>query len=350
MRVLAINSSLRGGGQSTTELMISWLAGGMKEAGAEVRVINLRKKKVRYCTGCYSCSTRTPGRCVIKDDMTEEIYPGFLKSDLAVLGTPLFYNTLNAPMKAFIERTWPVCIPYLEQEEDGTWTHPLRHPLPRVVMLAVAGFPDISVFKPLSDYARGLFGERLAAEIYRPGSETLIRSSGKLKEEVKDAVHRAGIQLVTDGNVDDLTLETIARPTGDVDTFREMANCFWKTCINEKVTPRQFDKRGMVPRPDSISSFLAVMGKGISLPEDDSIEAVIGFSFSGEPAGDCHFAISRGAVIAREGRSEATDLLIETPFDAWADIMTGKADAKELFMNGTCRATGDFALMNLFSG
>ncbi len=36
MRILAINSSPRGGGQSETELMLNHLVKGMRNAGAEV--------------------------------------------------------------------------------------------------------------------------------------------------------------------------------------------------------------------------------------------------------------------------------------------------------------------------
>ena len=35
MRILAINSSPRGGGQSKTELMLNHLVDGMRDAGAE---------------------------------------------------------------------------------------------------------------------------------------------------------------------------------------------------------------------------------------------------------------------------------------------------------------------------
>jgi len=47
MKVLALNSSPRTGGQSKTELMLNHLVKGMREAGAEVEVVNLRKKKIK---------------------------------------------------------------------------------------------------------------------------------------------------------------------------------------------------------------------------------------------------------------------------------------------------------------
>jgi len=137
MKVMAINSGLRTEGQSRTELMLNHLIKGMREAGAEVEVVNLRKKKIKYCIGCFSCMTKTPGKCVLKDDMTEELYPKWLESDLVVYATPLFHHTVNAPMKAFIERTWPTCLPFFEKDGDGRWHHPWRHKPPAAVLLSV---------------------------------------------------------------------------------------------------------------------------------------------------------------------------------------------------------------------
>ena len=54
MKVLAINSSLRKGGQSRTEMMMNHLVEGMREAGAEVDVVHLRQKKIKYCIGCFT--------------------------------------------------------------------------------------------------------------------------------------------------------------------------------------------------------------------------------------------------------------------------------------------------------
>lgn len=44
MKILALNSSPRTGGQSKTELMLTHLVAGMQEAGAEIEVVNLREK------------------------------------------------------------------------------------------------------------------------------------------------------------------------------------------------------------------------------------------------------------------------------------------------------------------
>ena len=192
MKVLALNSSPRGEGQSKTEMILNPLVEGMREAGAQVEVVDLRHKTVRNCIGCYTCWTKTPGVCIHKDDMTLELFPRWLEADMAVYATPLYHFTMNASMKAFIERTLPVLEPFLIQVKDQT-THPLRHKMPKVVVMSVAGFPEMAVFDQLSSYARFLFGRGLLAEIYRPGAEGLARMpSTDKREEIFKALRGAG--------------------------------------------------------------------------------------------------------------------------------------------------------------
>lgn len=124
MKVLALNSSSRTGDVSKTEIILGDLLQGMREAGAEVEVVELRRKKIRYCIGCFTCWTKTPGVCLHKDDMTREIFPKYRDSDLVVLATPLFHYTVNAIMKTFIERTLPIALPFLKSKatQPGTLT------------------------------------------------------------------------------------------------------------------------------------------------------------------------------------------------------------------------------------
>ena len=75
MKVIALNSSPRGEGISKTGIMLDALVEGMRQAGAEVETIHLRKKKINNCIGCYTCWTKTPGVCVHKDDMTRRVIP-----------------------------------------------------------------------------------------------------------------------------------------------------------------------------------------------------------------------------------------------------------------------------------
>lgn len=346
MKVFAINSSPRGGGQSKTEWILDRLVEGMRDAGADVDVVALRKKKVNFCIGCFTCWTKTPGICVHKDDMTKELFPKYIEADLTVFASPLYHYTLNAQMKAFIERTLPVLQPFFEQR-DGKTRHPLRHKVPAAVTVSVAGFPEDSVFDQLSHYMRFMFKDRLWAEIYRAGAESLMMGAKKdVREKIANAVQQAGRELVTQKAVTTETLTQIKQPLiKDKGSFREMGNLFWKTCIAEGVTPREFEKKGLFPRPDSIASFMALLKMGFNPAEAKDISAVMEYHFSGAVQGACHFKIADGTIKAIEGPCQQPDLTIDTPFDLWIDIMAGKADGQEMFMAQKYKVEGDFNLL-----
>ena len=73
--------------------------------------------------------------------------------------------------------------------------------------------------------------------------------------------------------------------------------------------------------------------------------AVIEFRFSGEREGVCHFTIADGRITAALGYAEKTDLIIESPFELWLDIMTGKKDGQVSFLDNHYRVQGAFSLL-----
>ena len=229
MKVLALNSSARTGDVSKTEIMLDFLVKGMRDAGAEVDVINLKKKKINYCSGCFTCWTKTPGICMFRDDMTKELLPKYLECDLCVLATPLFHFTVNAQMKTFIERTLPMAQPFFV-ERNGVTTHPIRHEPPPVAIISVAGFPEESVFDQLKSYVQFLYKTRLVAEIYRSAAE-MFRADPKEKslKDVLDATVQGGRELVESMQISPETLERIKRPITNFEKMSGLGNLAWQS-------------------------------------------------------------------------------------------------------------------------
>ena len=117
MKVLALDSIPRVSGREQQRIELSCLVKGMREAGPEVEVVALREKTIKNCIGCLTCWTKTPGTCIHKDDMTNELLPKWSESDLAVYATPLYNYSMTATMKAFLERTIPALQPFFEIQE-----------------------------------------------------------------------------------------------------------------------------------------------------------------------------------------------------------------------------------------
>jgi FMN-dependent NADH-azoreductase/putative sterol carrier protein len=348
MKVFAFNSSPRSGGQSKTELMLNHLIEGMRDAGAEVEVVKLREKTIKNCIGCFTCWTKSPGACIQKDDMTDDLFPKWLESDLVVYATPLYHYAMNATLKAFIERCLPSTEPFFKIHE-GRIFHPVRSKCPAVVILSVSGMPDKDHFSALSAHVKYLFGspgKRLLAEIYRPAAETMMNPSLKEKaNDILDATKQAGKELVQSLSISFETMERITQPLIDPQLFAKMANLTWKTCIAEGVTLREFAEKKMVPRPYSLDSFMFLFPHGLNSKAIGDAKAVLQFKFSGEVEEPCYFTIEKGSVGATRGISEGPDLTIETPFNVWMDIMTRKADGRQMMMEQKCKVLGNLSLM-----
>lgn len=99
-RVLIISSSPRLHGNSDT-LCDSFMAGAI-QAGHHVTKIRLADKQINFCRGCAACEKL--GQCIQQDDMAELLE--LLKAaDVIVLASPVYFYTISARLKNFIDRT-----------------------------------------------------------------------------------------------------------------------------------------------------------------------------------------------------------------------------------------------------
>lgn len=78
---------------------------GATAGGHTVTKVFLGDKVVNGCNGCEAC--RTTKKCVQKDDMAD-IYPLIHAADTIVFASPLYFWTISARLKAFIERFYAI--------------------------------------------------------------------------------------------------------------------------------------------------------------------------------------------------------------------------------------------------
>jgi len=100
MKFLAIWGSPRRGGNSET--LLNAFIDGALQGGAEVERIALREVKISPCMEIYHCFK--DGTCPIKDDMLP-LYDKLLEADVVALASPIFFYSVSAQAKAFIDRT-----------------------------------------------------------------------------------------------------------------------------------------------------------------------------------------------------------------------------------------------------
>ena len=99
-KVLILSGSPRKGGNS--DILCDEFMRGATQSGNTVEKIRVAEKKIGYCTGCYAC--RDTGVCAIKDDMAE-VMQKIIDADVLVLASPVYFYSIDAQLKALIDRT-----------------------------------------------------------------------------------------------------------------------------------------------------------------------------------------------------------------------------------------------------
>lgn len=99
--VLILSGSPRRGGNS--DILCDEFARGALDAGNRAEKIRVAEKKIGYCRACYYCRDNN-GACILKDDMAD-VLQKMIDADVIVLASPVYFYSVDAQLKAVIDRT-----------------------------------------------------------------------------------------------------------------------------------------------------------------------------------------------------------------------------------------------------
>ena len=100
-KVLILSGSPRKGGNS--DLLCDEFMRGAREAGHTVSKVRVAENKIAPCSACYYCRSND-GACVHKDDMAA-LLQSMIDADVLVLASPVYFYSIDAQLKAVIDRT-----------------------------------------------------------------------------------------------------------------------------------------------------------------------------------------------------------------------------------------------------
>jgi hypothetical protein len=214
-----------------TQMILNPFLVGVRHAGAKVGVALLARKKIKRCSGCFSCYAQMPGVCIHDDDM-----PGLIErirtADIMVLATPVYLDGMTSLAKAFIDRLVVFLDPHFIMDEKGL-LHPLRWPFPRKIFLvSVCGYSGLHNFDPLLLHMERLarnFHSEFCGALLRPAvfSVSLTRKYPGRVRKVLDSVRMAGEELVRLGSVSAPTLRAVAEDVCTPEELMATANAHW---------------------------------------------------------------------------------------------------------------------------
>lgn len=177
--VLMGSSTKHGNTDQLTDAYIK----GVVERGYTVTKVYLCSTRLDGCRGCGVCKRGT-NRCVIQDGM-QELYPLFAQCDTLVMASPLYFHTITARLKAFIERTYAISI------DD-------KYPVKDTVWLMTAGDDKEEAFDHVKQYFNiisNVFGGNQKG-VYCAGDCTgCEKDARKIDKKHLDNVYKMGLEL-----------------------------------------------------------------------------------------------------------------------------------------------------------
>lgn len=100
-KVLVILGSPRKKGN--TAILADQVARGAAGEKAKVETVYLNGLNIRPCQACMSCQKKRSKGCAIQDDM-QKIYPKLIEADAWVIASPVYWFTMSAQTKLFMDR------------------------------------------------------------------------------------------------------------------------------------------------------------------------------------------------------------------------------------------------------
>jgi len=101
--IVIVMGSPRKEGNSAT--LAKQVAAGAQKSGAKVESFYLHGMDIQACTGCDECREETGKDCVIDDDM-QTLYPKLRRTDAVVIASPIYWFTVSAQTKLFMDRCY----------------------------------------------------------------------------------------------------------------------------------------------------------------------------------------------------------------------------------------------------
>lgn len=177
-RVLGIVGSPRRGGN--TEILVDEVLAGAEEAGVLTEKVILARLEIVPCQACDAC--RDTDECIQQDDMSA-LLEKMHRSQVWVLGTPVYYFGPTAQFKAFLDR-W-----YIGRLETFKG---------RRVILTIP-FEDLDV--STAHYTVGILEDSLAwkkAELFATVLAPGVADPGEVRQhpDVLAAARRAGREAI----------------------------------------------------------------------------------------------------------------------------------------------------------
>lgn len=336
MNILVLNGSPKGGKSNTLKVTNAFLDGLNAQNSHRIEIIPVCQAEIEPCRGCFVCWTKTPGQCVIRDDMAELIEK-YIRADVVVWSFPLYYFGMPSGLKAFLDRLLPTSLPFMTVNADGTSGHPSRYDLShqRHVLISTCGFyARKNNYDALLRQFEILFGGRFAKILCPEGELLRVPQLSARIDGYLSRVKKAGEEFASHGGFSQDTENRLNELLYPPEAFVEMANASWGV-------PEPSDGGGQ-PQ-DQTYNFMRQMA-AVYNPRAYAGDIVIEMFFT-DLGKTYQLLLGREKCAVRTDGFTPYTTRIETSFEVWQQISEGKLNGAEAMMKKQYRVLGDFNTM-----
>jgi multimeric flavodoxin WrbA len=211
-KVLVVNGCLRMEKSNTAKILTPFLE-GIKQVGADVEMVYIKRLNIKPCQGDFNCWTRTLGVCHIDDDM-QMLYPKMRDTDILVFATPV-YLPLPGEMQNVLNRMVSLIDPVVKTRKGRTRARFFKDvKIKTIVLVSSSGWWEkencgtvVRIIRELAEDASVKF----AGALLRPHIDWLGKNQEKAKK-IYSAAQQAGSQLITEGKMATKLLNIISQP------------------------------------------------------------------------------------------------------------------------------------------
>lgn len=230
MKTLVINGSPRAEISGTLKITRAFLEGCAEILKFETEYLHLDGYTFSGCRGCFSCWERTPGQCILKDDMGP-MRVKYIGSDLIVWSFPLYFFGVPSKMKAFIDRLLPNVYPDIIRNDDGTAFHPSRYDDSRqkhVIISSCGFFTTKNNYDALLKFFGLMFGKKGFEKILCPMGELFQTPLAEIPaKRYLSKVEDAGREFAENGRIGEGTRRELEKTMVEEELFINCANMSW---------------------------------------------------------------------------------------------------------------------------
>lgn len=348
MKVLLIESIPRKTGY--TAKMAGHFKDGLATSEADVRIIDLFNYDIKPCKGCYMCWSKTPGKCIIRDDM-DELMEYFLESDIIFLVTPLYHYTMNCEMLKFFERTLPFTKYGFNNSPLDLMRNSVRYPEKwkgkKIGLLTCGAFKEYENFSAITrtfELIANCMSLEICGILIRPESYLLRFKLAKPKTitNIEKAFEHAGYEVGRNGFIEKETVDKAKAPIVNTsEMYINYAKIYWEY-VREAYDQGIYDENIIAERVTKDPFILMKeLNSYIDPVATARIKAVLYFHFIDKDL-KCTISINKGkSEIIMDQEPVRYDLKVETDSKTWGEVFLREIHPRIALTEGKIRLKGD---------